>query len=295
MPRIRLPADVMGLSRRMLAVVAAFLILIGGGIATYAATGGFSPATDQPSPVAADPSGSVAPATAASPETSTDTAEEAVTLNENAGGAGANNMVMLNNHQDARLSVKGSIQLNRINGPNVAPTNLARAYASCVECESLAVAMQINLIRSETRRAIPQNAAVAINYRCSGCRTIAVALQYTLSVEDPMQTPMGVRELVRAMDSELRAISRQTTTLADAIDQINGVIERFATLAAGLDDRRDEATAGSTPGATAETPPPSPSPSPTPSPADSASAVETATPAPADASTEPSPIPSASP
>jgi putative peptide zinc metalloprotease protein len=304
MPRTNTPAFLIGLSRRMIAVLAAFLILVGGGIATYAATGGFSPAADETPPTGAAASASAEAVAATSPtptptspEATPDAAAQAVTLNENAGGAGANNIVMLNNNKDERLTVKGSIQLNRINAPNVAPTNLARAYSSCVDCETLAVAMQINLIRRDTRRAVPQNAAVAINYECSGCRTIAVAFQYTLSVEDPMQTPKDVRDLVKQLDVELRDISRHPSTLADAIDRVNVVIERYAALAANLDERRDEATADTTPGAAAETPASSPSPSPSPmaSPVDSPSALETASPSTPEPSTEPSLTPSASP
>jgi len=288
MPRIGLPAHLIGLSRRMLAVVAALLIVVGGGIATYAATGGFAPAADESSPAPAlAASGSPVEAAATSGEPSASASKSAVTLNDNAGGAGANNIVMLSNHKDGGLTVKASIQLNRINAPNVAPTNLARAYSSCVGCDTLAVAMQINLIRRGTSRAIPENAAVAINYECSGCRTIAVALQYTLSVEDPMQTPKDVRELSREMDAELRTISRQSATLAEAIDRINGVIADYASLAASLDDRRDEATTATTPGATAETPEPSPSASSSTSPEPSPSSLESASLTP-EPSTEPS-------
>jgi hypothetical protein len=295
-----MPAHLAGFSRRMLAVIAAFLILVGGGIATYAATGGFTPAPDQPS--AAAPSASADGGAAASPTPAATSAEataaaaaQPVTLNDNAGGAGANNIVMINNHKDGRLTVKGSIQLNRINAPSVAPINLARAYSSCVDCETLAVAMQINLIGRGTNRAIPENAAVAINYECSGCRTIAVAFQYTLSVDDPMQTPKDVRDLVKQLDGELGDIARHPSTLADAIERVNAVIEEYAALAASLDERRDEATADTTPGAVAETPVPSPSPSPTSSPVDSPPALETASPSAPEPSTEPSLWPSGSP
>jgi hypothetical protein len=294
MPRIDLPAHLVGLSRRMLAVVAALLIVVGGGIATFAATGGFAPADESSPAPAVAASGSPAEAAASSSEPSATASESAVTLNDNAGAAGANNIVMLNNHKDGGLTVKGSIQLNRINAPKIAPTNLARSYGSCVACDTLAVAMQINLIRRDTSRAIPQNAAVAINYECNGCRTIAVALQYTLSVDDPMQTPKDVRDLARDMDAELRTISRESATLAEAIDGINGVIAEYATLAASLDDRRDEATDATTPGATAETPAPSPSASSLPSPDASPSSLESPSLTP-EPSTEPSATPSPSP
>ena len=47
---------------------------------------------------------------------------------------------------DGRLRIRGGIQLNHIPGPTVGPVNLADASSSCVDCQTIAVAMQINLI-----------------------------------------------------------------------------------------------------------------------------------------------------
>jgi putative peptide zinc metalloprotease protein len=301
MSKIVLPPQIAGLSRRLVAIIAGGLIVTFGGIATFAATSAGDPAVEPAasgsSTAAAasseSPSAAAPEATSASPEAT----EAAVTVTDtgDGGGAGGNNVVMLNNHQDGRLRVKGSVQINRITAPNVAPENLARAYASCTECDTLAVAMQINLIRRDTSRVVPGNAAVAINYRCNRCRTIAVSLQYTLSVDDPKQTPREVRDLVRAMDAELRAIARDPVSLADAIDRINAVIGRFVALAESLDDQRDEATAATTPGAEPEGDQPPPSPSPTATADASPSATEeaavtptpTASPSPVEASESP--------
>jgi putative peptide zinc metalloprotease protein len=296
MSKTVVPSQIAGLSRRVVAILAGGLIVISGVIATFAATSATDPAAIDPAasgsslPAAAtseSPSATAPKATPASPEPT----EAAVTVTDtgsSSGGAGGNNVVMLNNHQDGRLRVKGSVQINRITASNVAPQNLARAYASCADCDTLAVAMQINLIRRDTTRVVPGNAAVAINYQCSRCRTIAVAFQYTLSVNDPKQTPRDVRDLVKAMDAELRAIASDPVSLADAIDRINAVIGRFVTLAENLDEQRDETTAATTPGAGPEGDQPSPSPSPTASPESSPSESE-------EAPVSPTPSPSPSP
>ena len=311
MPKFVLPAPLAGLSRRVVAIIAGALIVVSGGIATFAATGAEEPTLD-----ASADSSFAATATSAAPEPTPTPAPEtptptptptpspaAVTVTDSgvAGGAGGNNIVMINNHQDDRLRVRGSVQINRITAPNVAPQNLARAYSSCTDCETLAVAMQINLIRRDTHRVVPGNAAVAINYQCTRCRTVAFSLQYTLSVDDPRQTPRDVRDLVRAMDAELRAIAANPTDLADAINRINAVINRFVALAESLREERDEATATTTPGAAPEGEEPSPtvtpSPEPTPTASDSVSpeASVTATPAPSPTPEEPTPVPSGAP
>lgn len=304
MPKLTLPAALAGMPRPIVALVVAGLLAVGGGIATLAVTAGLpdaSPPMDGPSTVSSA-SAEPAPSTTGVPSgapASPSASDEAVSISENALGAGGNNVVMINNHQDDSLRVKGSVQLNRINAPNVAPQNLARAYSSCTDCETLAVAMQVNLIRRDTNRVVPANAAVAINYQCTRCRTIAVALQYTLSVDDPMQTPHDVRQLVRQMDLELREIARAADSLSEAIERINGVIGRFVALADSLDDQRDEAADSTTPGATDESDPPSPSATPSatpvasaePTPTPEAEATLTPTPRPSEGTPSPSPSP----
>src|SRR5947209_4290031 len=56
------------------------------------------------------------------------------------GAGGAHNTVNLVNRTDGRLRVMGQVQLARVPGPGAAPSNFARAYASCNGCKSVAVA-----------------------------------------------------------------------------------------------------------------------------------------------------------
>lgn len=289
------------LPRRWAVGSVVLLTLLFGGMAVAAVTGSgpFAPASGDPvagTDTATDPaSGSSSDGTAVSPSPTSgateavadDTAEDSVGVSLE--GGGGRNVVMLTNHRDGELTMRGSIQLNQLPAPRIAPENLARAYASCTDCQTLAVAMQINLIKRGTQLAAPRNAAVAINYECLRCVTVAVALQYTYSVDDPTQTPPEVRQLIRAMEAELRAISiDREVGIREAIERINAVIDQFVELAESLDDRRAEATEPTTEGATDETPTPSatpadadePSPSattstaspPSPSPTSSASA-----------------------
>src|SRR5215218_945408 len=59
-------------------------------------------------------------------------------------GGGANNVVIIENRVDGRLTTRGQVQLNRIPGPTAGPANLASANASCTDCQTLAVALQID-------------------------------------------------------------------------------------------------------------------------------------------------------
>ncbi len=177
--------------------------------------------------------------------------EDGVSYNENSGGGGGKNNIRIVNRKDNRLRVKGRVQLNQIPGQNVAPVNLAYAYASCTDCQTFAVALQINLISRNASKVTPENAAIAVNYECTRCYTVARAYQYVYSVDDPMQVPEEVTELIKELNKELKSIHQdKNIALADAEARINSVISRFAALASSLKESRDEERSASSPDVT---------------------------------------------
>ena len=160
------------------------------------------------------------------------------------GGGGAKNVVLLRNYQDRQTQVAGSVQLNRVPGPSAAPLNLAQAYGSCADCQTLAVALQIDLIARDATYITPENAAVVENYGCTRCYTVAHAIQYVFQVDDPTYVPPDVAALARELDLELTALqATQGITVAEAEARIEAVEARFGELAWGLRDARNAAVA----------------------------------------------------
>src|SRR3954469_11407252 len=132
--------------------------------------------------------------------------------------SGPHNIVQLQNHKDDTLRVKGHVQLGRVPGPNVGPVNYAAAVNVCSSaCDTLAVALQINLVNRNYTVFAPQNAAVAVNGGCDGCRAIAVAYQYNIGVDDPNAVPAGVNKLIVQMRQELAHLDASGATLEQAI------------------------------------------------------------------------------
>lgn len=179
--------------------------------------------------------------------------EEGVSYEEAGGGGGGTNQVRVRNRKDGELRFKANVQLNRIPGPRVEPTNIAFAYASCTDCQTFAIALQINLISRTAEYVAPENAAVAVNVGCSRCVTVARAVQYTISVDDPTQVPDDVRNLIKELDRQLNDIRKTDgITAAEADERVNAVIAQFRSLAEGLRDSRDAATEETSPDATPE-------------------------------------------
>ena len=244
-------------------VVAGAVLLLGvSGIAVAAETGTFSSSpTSTPAPSVAAPS------------------TDAGQLAGFPADGGGNNIVQVINHADGHFRVDGKIKVNQIPGPNAGPKNVAFAYSSCTDCQTMAVALEINLISTTARNIQPLNQAVAVNYRCTRCVTYARAIQYDIQVDDPHQDRQDVRDLTRQMDATLKHIKSSHETFLQALDEVNTVIGEFNGLGAYLQDRHDMATDPMTPGAS-PLPPASDSPSDSATPTVSGAPVESPSPSP---------------
>ncbi len=168
------------------------------------------------------------------------------------GSYGGHNQVIAHNHADGQMLMRGRVDLQHLPGPSAAPVNYAEAIGACVGCQTLAVALQIDLISLDATTVAPTNTAVALNYGCSGCFTSARALQYVVQVEDPNHVPQRASDLVRAMNAELRAVEHSPNmTVSEAQARIDSVVAEFSDLAAYLREQRQEAQGTDSPGAVA--------------------------------------------
>ena len=245
-------------------VVAGAVLLLGvSGVAVAAETGTFS----------SSPSSTPPPSVAAA--ASTDTGQ----LAGFPAAGGGNNIVQVINHADGHFRMDGKVKLNQIPGPNAGPQNLAFAYSSCTDCQTMAVALEINLISTTARNIQPLNQAVAVNYRCTRCVTYARAIQYDIQVDDPHQDRQDVRDLTRQMDATLKQIKSSHEPFWQALEDVNKVIAEFNLLGANLKDQHDMATDPMTPGAS-PLPPASDSPSDSATPTVSGAPVESPSPSP---------------
>ena len=173
------------------------------------------------------------------------------------GGGGANNIVIVHNPTGGDLQVRGSVQLNHVLGPTVGNVNCAAALGGvpgafnpavvtpvCVGCQTVAVALQIDLISRSATRITPRNVARAQNVRCDQCATVALAMQYVIQVDDPAQVPPDAAALVNSMDDQLRQLQTSPTVTPDeAAARIIAVLNQFQTLATSLAFQRNDAPA----------------------------------------------------
>jgi hypothetical protein len=152
------------------------------------------------------------------------------------------NLVIVHNCTDNRLRVRAAIQLNTIPGHVVKPLNEAYAEGSCMACQTLAIALQIDLYSADHAGDVePQNYAIAINTGCTDCVTVARAVQYVQPEENPNDVSRDISDAADDLSDELTSIQEDPSiTLPEAESRLNAVLTRFAQLGGTLNDQRDE-------------------------------------------------------
>lgn len=159
-------------------------------------------------------------------------------------GAGPSNIVIAMNQVDGNVVVRANVRVSQHFGSAAAPVNFAMAQAhTCTGCQTLAVALQLDFASRDANYVAPQNAAVAVNSACVGCVTIAKAVQVFFMVDDPNQIPSEVSAAMRDLDRELTHVATdRTITIAQAEARVDAVIVRFLALAAAYDQQRQVAS-----------------------------------------------------
>src|SRR5919108_5685092 len=103
------------------------------------------------------------------------------------GAGGANHVVLATATADGHANERSGIQVAHAGGPTVTSTNLAAAISySCTGCRTVALAMQAGVMTGEPNVASPVNFAVATNLSCTSCTAAAFAYQYALDTNGPV-------------------------------------------------------------------------------------------------------------
>ena len=206
-------------------------------------------------------------------------------------GTGGNTTAIAINTRDGSDIFRIAFAIKRAMGDVVDNGNAAVAFASCTDCETVAISIQLVLIMNDPSIVTPTNLAIAINQECTLCETLASAYQVILTTDGPVRfTPGGYREIA-AIRRELLAMRNAGLTIEQILAALDALMDRFFRVLT-----EEMVDVGPPPAGSAQTPTPSPdgeasvSPAATPSPTSSVPPTESPSPEP-----EPSPSPTLSP
>jgi putative peptide zinc metalloprotease protein len=134
------------------------------------------------------------------------------------------------NTKDGSALFKFAFSVKRVAGDVVDNTNAAVAFASCENCQTVAIAIQIVLVTGDPSVVTPTNLALAYNFECTLCETMASAYQFVLGGGDvPLRlTADGRRALaeIRKEFHDLRKESEQLT-LAEIDARVRALVDRI--------------------------------------------------------------------
>lgn len=162
-----------------------------------------------------------------------------------AADAGGDTSAVAINTKDNSSLFKFAFAIKRVLGDVVDNQNAAVAYASCENCQTTAISIQIVLVSGSPSTVVPGNYALSINQNCTLCSTFSTAFQFVLGVEDPSVglTVEGKRQL-REILREFKALKEEQYTLEEFHARTQALRDRLRTvLATQLVSRRTDPNA----------------------------------------------------
>jgi putative peptide zinc metalloprotease protein len=153
------------------------------------------------------------------------------------------NQAIAVNLRDGAEVLRFAFDVTRVTRGVVDQQNAAVAYASCEECRTIAVAFQIVLVASDPEVVTPENVALAINYECTSCETLASAYQFVFSVPERFRFSKDAKERINEIRHELRRLLRSDAPIAELQAQIDALADELRAVI-----REDIARGGARPG-----------------------------------------------
>ena len=157
-----------------------------------------------------------------------------------------NNIVVAQNYRDYSELDRTSLRVVFVDG-DVTASNEAVAFASCQYCHTTAIAIEAVVVIGDPKTFVPQNVAVAINYQCSHCVTVADAWQVVLQYTGPVELTGQGEKQVAQLRQQLRDLADSNAT-PDAIvqgdmqirDQLKQVLQSDLVPTEGGEDKSNE-------------------------------------------------------
>jgi putative peptide zinc metalloprotease protein len=133
------------------------------------------------------------------------------------------------NTKDGSALFKFAFSVSRVAGDVVDNGNAAVAFASCENCQTVAIAIQIVLVTGDPDVVTPTNLALAFNVECTLCETLASAYQFVFGTGGPVHfTAEGNRALaeLRREFHDLRK-DAPNLTVAEIQARVAALVDRL--------------------------------------------------------------------
>src|SRR2546421_7550187 len=138
------------------------------------------------------------------------------------GGGGANTAIAINT-KDGSSVFKLAFAIRHVMNGVVDQAYAAVAVASCTDCTTIAVAIEIVLVESNASVVTPTNIPSAFNDQCALCVTAAEAYQFVLGTGGPVHFDSEGNRMLNDIRHELHDLKHASLTLADLQARLDAI------------------------------------------------------------------------
>jgi putative peptide zinc metalloprotease protein len=127
------------------------------------------------------------------------------------------------NTQDGATVFRLAFSVRKVANGVVDQTNTAVALASCTDCQTIALAFQVVLVRGDANVVTPVNQALAYNDECVECVTYASATQIVLGFDGNVRFTAEGRQRLAALYKALRDL--EDTAPSMSVGELNTAVQ----------------------------------------------------------------------
>jgi putative peptide zinc metalloprotease protein len=131
------------------------------------------------------------------------------------------------NLRDGAEVIRFSFNIRQTLSEVVDDSNAAVAYASCEDCRTIALSIQVILVLSNPDVVTPENLALAINEGCTSCETLASAYQFVLGTGDQVRFTAEGRQRLAELRKELLELIRSGLPIAELQAKIDELMDEL--------------------------------------------------------------------
>ena len=138
----------------------------------------------------------------------------------------SNNSAVAINTKDGSSVFRLAFSVTRASG-TIDSVNTAFAFASCTSCRTVAIAVQVVLVDGLAGTFDPTNQAIAINYACDLCDTLATAYQFVIGGGQTLKLTDEGRHQIAEIRRQLEKLRHSTLSPADLQAQVAALMQQL--------------------------------------------------------------------
>jgi putative peptide zinc metalloprotease protein len=132
------------------------------------------------------------------------------------------------NTKDGSSIFRLAFAIKRAAGDVVDNSNAAVAFASCTDCQTIAISIQIVFVTGDPEVVTPENIALAYNVLCTLCDTLASAYQWVLSTDGQVHFTAEGNQAIAEIRRELRELGKSGLTGPEIQARVDELMRRLA-------------------------------------------------------------------